>query len=102
MKKLIIIGAALLLTAAGPAQAASTANGQQVYQKYCASCHGAGGQGEMAGTPDFTLNERLIRPDAFIMKDIKQGKNAMPAFQGMLTDEEILDVIAYLRTFAFY
>jgi len=40
----------------------------------------------------------LLRPDVFILATIKEGKNAMPSYQGVLKDQDILDVIAYLRT----
>jgi cytochrome c6 len=52
----------------------------------------------MPDAPNFAHSEKLLRPDMFILAAIKEGNNAMPAFQGMLKDEEILDVIAFLRT----
>jgi len=39
-----------------------------------------------------------MRPDFTLLAAIRSGKNAMPAFQGVLTDRDILDVIAFLRT----
>lgn len=73
-------------------------NGGKLYAKHCAICHGTDGVNVMPDAPNFAHSERLLRPDVFILAAIKEGKNAMPAFQGMLKDEEILDVIAYLRT----
>ena len=72
--------------------------GGKLYAKHCATCHGTDGVNVMPDAPNFAHSERLLRPDMFILAAIKEGKNAMPAFQGMLKDEEILDVIAYLRT----
>jgi cytochrome c6 len=72
--------------------------GGKLYAIHCATCHGTDGVNIMPDAPNFAHSERLLRPDMFILAAIKEGKNAMPAFQGMLKDEEILDVIAYLRT----
>ena len=39
-----------------------------------------------------------MQADVGLLASIRSGKNAMPAYIGVLTDREILDVIAYLRT----
>jgi cytochrome c6 len=33
-----------------------------------------------------------------LLISIKSGKTAMPAYRGVLSDQDILNVIAYLRT----
>src|SRR4030066_455592 len=90
--------ALLLAFGAGNAYAADIANGGKLYARHCATCHGAKGVNVMPGAPNFSRSESLLRPDTFILVAIKQGKNAMPSYQGMLKDMEILDVIAFLRT----
>lgn len=80
------------------AQAADVFNGKKIYLNYCESCHGPNGQGQMAGVPNFTRGQTLMRPDLTIFESIRSGKNAMPAFLGVLEEQEILDVIAYIRT----
>ena len=40
----------------------------------------------------------LMKPDIELMRTVKSGRGMMPAYQGMFTETEILDVIAYLRT----
>lgn len=90
--------ALLLAFGAGNSYAADIANGGKLYAKHCATCHGVKGVNVMPDAPNFSRSESLLRPDVFILAAIKQGKNAMPAYQGMLKDMEILDVIAYLRT----
>ena len=37
--------------------------------------------------------------DSELLDRIRDGKDGMPSFRGMLSDNEIRDVIAYLRTF---
>ena len=88
----------LLAFASGNAYAGDIDKGGKIYAKRCATCHGADGVNIMPDAPNFAHSERLLRPDVFILAAIKEGKNAMPAFQGMLKDEDIMDVIAYLRT----
>lgn len=97
------LGALMLVAAlcgASPAaRAADPAKGQRLYASHCAACHGAGGRAVMPGAPDFNqFSPRLMRPDFTLLAAIRSGKNAMPAFQGILPDRDILDVIAFLRT----
>ncbi|MEO8331899.1 MAG: c-type cytochrome [Gallionella sp.] len=88
----------LLAFETGNCFAADIVNGGKLYAKYCVTCHGVDGVNVMPGAPNFSHSESLLRPDMFILAAIKQGKNAMPSYQGMLKDQEILDVISYLRT----
>lgn len=92
----------LLLTLMLPATAQSSdvGKGQTVYKQRCVICHGSNGKGSMAGTPNFRLREGLIQSDQSLLNRIKSGKNACPAYQGILIDQRIYDVIAYIRTFA--
>ena len=87
-----------MLLACGAVQAANTQNGQKVYMSHCAICHGPTGRSTMAGAPNFDRGEGMLRSDASLLSAIRTGKNANPGFQGLLKDQEILDVIAYLRT----
>jgi cytochrome c6 len=80
------------------AHAGDVNKGRQLYGKYCAACHGQTGRSTMAGAPNFDRGEGLMRPDSDLLASIRSGKNACPAFRGILTDREILDVVAFLRT----
>lgn len=83
---------------AAPATAADLAKGGQTYALHCAVCHGPAGQGVFPGAPKFNRGERLLQSDLQLLATVRAGKNAMPPFNGVLKDREILDVIAYLRT----
>ena len=87
-----------LLLACGQLQAADTSKGRQLYAANCAICHGATGISVMPGAPSFNRGDVLLRPDFTLLASIRKGKNAMPAFQGILPDRDIVDVIAYMRT----
>ncbi len=88
--------AALVLAA--PAQAADVFKGRQAYAMHCAACHGPAGVSVMPNAPSFARGERLMQPDAALLASIRAGRNAMPAFAGILADREILNVVAFLRT----
>ena len=73
-------------------------NGQKIYQSYCVMCHGISGKSVMAGAAEFNRGEGLFQSDHSLLKRIKSGKNACPAYLGILTEQKIFDVIAYIRT----
>ena len=91
------MAAALLLTCCA-AQAGDINKGRQLYGTHCAICHGPTGRSTMAGAPNFDRGDSLLRPDADLMASIRNGKNASPAYRGILSDREILDVVAFMRT----
>jgi len=88
----------ILLGFAGKAHAADPRKGAKIYGEYCTDCHGNRGVPNMPGVPDFSRNQHLMQSDLVLVKSISVGKGMMPAFQGRLSESDILDVIAYLRT----
>lgn len=89
---------AVLFSLALPAHAADIIRGGELYRVNCAQCHGTRGKPQMPTAPDFTRQERLLQPDLVLLQSVRNGRGPMPAFQGLLRDRDILDVIAYLRT----
>lgn len=87
-----------LLIAGGSALAMNPANGNRIYNTYCIGCHGIGGKPVMPQVPVIAGSPQLAQPDFVLLNTIKFGKNAMPPFQAMLSEQDIYDVIAYLRT----
>ena len=90
----------LLLSLFAPAllQAASTFDGQLIYDRNCAMCHGAQGVSVMASAPNFKQGQGLFKSDTSLRDHIRTGKNACPPFIGRLRDQQIFDVISYMRT----
>ena len=88
----------MLLGVVGKAYAADPRKGATLYSQYCSDCHGNRGVPNMPGVPDFSRNQHLMQSDLVLVKSISVGKGMMPAFQGRLSESDILDVIAYLRT----
>jgi len=100
MSAKLVIATALLGAALAPgiAGAADIGAGQAIYNMHCAACHGVRGESVIPDAPNFARGDRLMQPDMGLMMTIKAGKNTMPSFNGILRDQQILDVVAYLRT----
>jgi len=96
---LTVAGLIILLLSTN-AMAGDPLEGRAIYNEHCAGCHGANGRGVVAGTPDLAgATNIMVKPDLKLMQTIAAGKNIMPAYQGRLSEKEMLDVIAYIRTF---
>lgn len=90
------------------------AKGQALYQKFCLTCHGSTGRGDgptgrelPVDVPDFTNAEEMFNEsDQALFTVIKYGGPAMNksglmhAWRGDLTDQDIRNVILYIRTLA--
>lgn len=85
--------------------------GEEQYNQVCIACHGPGGQGvEGLGKPFTTSDFVASQSDEELLEFIKQGRPIdhpdnttgvdMPPKGGnpALTDEQILDIIAYIRS----
>ncbi len=94
----VYVLAAAALAGAAPALAADLMRGQQVYMVHCVSCHGPRGLSVSPGTPSFAKGEGLGQPDMMLMQSVKVGKKGQPPFFGILSDQQILDSLAYIRT----
>jgi len=77
--------------------------GADTYKAKCAMCHGADG---LAATPmaktmkvvSFKDPTMVSASDAQLIAATTNGKNKMPAYTGKLTDTQIKDVVACIRT----
>jgi cytochrome c6 len=91
--------ACLLLAASGWGHTADIVKGAELYRQHCASCHGNQGRPVMVGATDFSQPTALLKPDMNLLQSIRAGRGAMPAYQGLLRDRDLLDIVAHLRTF---
>lgn len=89
---------AFLLCWGSAAIAADPGNGRKIYMSHCQNCHGMAGVGQMPGVPDFSRGEALFKPDIELVRRIRAGQGMMPSYEGMFTEDELLDVVAFLRT----
>jgi mono/diheme cytochrome c family protein len=94
------------------------ATGQGIYQQHCAACHGAQLQGQpnwrerdangrLPAPPHDASGHTWHHPDEVLFRVTKYGvakaanlndyDSAMPAFEGVLTDAEIVAVLSWIR-----
>ncbi len=108
MKKLIVLGVALLIAGGLSARAADA---KETYEKDCAKCHGVDGKGktkmgEKLGVKDYTdAKVQADMKDDEMAKAIKEGikekgtdKTRMKAFSD-LSDSDVKALVAYVRSF---
>ncbi|MEE2565075.1 cytochrome-c oxidase, cbb3-type subunit III [Hyphobacterium marinum] len=78
---------------------AASSPGRQIFAQQCASCHGAGGEGDRAqGAPDLTDQEWLYggSREAVILSIHRGPYGVMPAWEGRLDDATIAALATYV------
>jgi len=92
-----------LVLGAAPSFAADADHGAQIFSANCAACHMGGGNVVNA---ERTLKQEALNAylanygeghESAIQAQVTNGKNAMPAFGGKLSEGDIQDVAAYVE-----
>jgi len=104
---------------ADPGDAAQVAKGKTIYDAQCAACHGRNLEGQpawqsrlasgrMRAPPHDDSGHTWHHPDAVLFGITKHGvappygppgyQSDMPAFGGTLADQQIWDVLAYIKS----
>ena len=88
--------ASLVLFSSAPAQ--DVDKGQEIYGQICAQCHGVrlqGGKAQSLADGIWQFGSQ----DSHIRRNVKHGLPhlGMPAFEGVLTDDQIKSVVAFLK-----
>ena len=85
---------------------ASTKAGLALYTKNCATCHGKAGLGDgvkaraLKTFPgDFSKADFQGQTDGDHFYKTKTGRGEMPKYEGKLADNDIWNVVNYMRTF---
>ncbi len=94
----VSLGVLLGLVGLAPAMAADLEAGKEAYESYCAACHGENGRHLTApdlANPDFLsiTSPQLLRA----MIETGRPGRPMPAWKDMLEDEEMQDLVAYIK-----
>ncbi|MEX1177977.1 MAG: cytochrome c [Nitriliruptor sp.] len=72
------------------------ARGQELYIRNCAACHGAAGDGGIAGADNDVPPLASLDPIALV-EGTRVGPFTMPAFdEAVLSDQQLDDIVAYL------
>jgi len=99
MRKMMILCTVVLLLAAPMVMA----DGAAVYKAKCAACHGADGAGQTGMGKAMKLRDLgsadvQKQTDAELTSITTDGKGKMPAYKGKISDDEIKQVVGFLRT----
>lgn len=81
-----------------PALAADAAKGAKIFSANCTACH-MGGRNVVAAAKTLkqdALEKYQMNSLEAIVTQVKNGKNAMPAFKGRLNEQQIEDVATYV------
>jgi S-disulfanyl-L-cysteine oxidoreductase SoxD len=102
-----------------PGDAATVALGRKVYDTHCAACHGAQLQGQpnwrerdaagrLPAPPHDRTGHTWHHPDEVLFRITKHGvanaanlkdyASAMPVYDGVLSDAEIIAVLSYIKS----
>jgi mono/diheme cytochrome c family protein len=98
----VVLVLTLIAVAAGKGDPAA---GKAVYDKRCATCHAASGEGKPAIAKSLKVELRHLgskevqaKSDKELLKDTTEGIGKMKPEKG-LTEQQLADMLAYLRTF---
>jgi high-affinity iron transporter len=111
MAFLFFAGILLAPSLAPPANAYDEAATKTLYEDKCAKCHGLTGKGDgkkaktLKKKPrDYTDTEKMAEiTDEDMFEAIMEGKKPMPSYKkgrNVLTEEQVNDLIVYIRAFA--
>ena len=94
---MILLGISLAV----PAMAQQS--GDAIYKAKCAMCHGADGIGNTPVGKSMKINslksdDDVKATDATLIKQTKEGVGKMQGYAGKLTDDQIQEVVTYIRT----
>ncbi len=111
--KAVLVSLVLTIVATGPVMAADLAAAKKNFGTFCSKCHGAEGKGD--GTEAVTLSTKprdfsdcahmKAMTDETLFAAIKEGGESlklskdMPAWKEGMEDDEIRDLVAFVRTF---
>ena len=94
-----------VLASTDPAPWLTALDPETDYAQQCAACHGNGGQGN--GPAAIAFNPKptnLVDPeflesrtDEDLISVIVEGRDAMPGFRGLLTADQVAELVAYIR-----
>jgi cytochrome c6 len=99
LMRVVLTAAVLTLGVAG----ACAQDAADLYKSKCQACHGADGKGDTPagkklGVKDFHSPEVAKMSDQELFAITKNGKDKMPPYDKKLTDEQIKELIKYIRS----
>jgi len=94
----LLAGITIATTSGARAQDAA-----DLYKSKCQVCHGADGKGDTPagkklGAKDFHSPDVAKMSDAELFDITKKGKDKMPSYDKKLTDDQIKQLVKFIRT----
>ena len=110
----LLLSGLILIFTTQAVSAQDRAQGKKLYSMYCASCHGDSGRGDGPASKSLPVKpanheDRSVMSqlsDKALLEIISNGGNAtgksafMPAWGGQLKEQEIMDLISFVRSLA--
>ncbi len=90
----------LLVAVLNVGSARAAAPGQELFEMNCAVCHGKDGVSILPNAPHFAKGDRLEKTDDLLFASIADGLNVMPPWKNVLSEEQISEILVYVRTLA--
>ncbi|MHB8888325.1 MAG: c-type cytochrome [Acidobacteriaceae bacterium] len=99
IRLMAIVAMGACMTAAAFAQSST----ESIYKTKCAMCHAADGSGntpagKRMNVPPLKSPDIVKKSDAELIAATKNGKGKMKGYANKLTDSQIKELIAYVRT----
>lgn len=103
MTKHLRMATMIVLAAAMAAPVMAQGDAPAVYKAKCAMCHGADGKGDTGigkrvGLRSLQSPEVAKESDQLLFDITLNGKAKMPAYKGKLTDDQIKNLVKYMRS----
>jgi mono/diheme cytochrome c family protein len=77
----------------------SETRGEQLFAAVCQGCHMPDGKGAVgAATYPSLVDDKNLEAGGYPVGIVVRGRRAMPAFGGMMSDDQVAEVVNYLRT----
>jgi len=99
MNKIILVIFMLLQISTLEAEENNVSKGHEVFMQKCMGCHGESGNGQLPGQPNFNKGDAFFKSDSALIDVIREGRGVMPSFDGLLSEEDIRNVVAYIKAF---
>jgi mono/diheme cytochrome c family protein len=80
------------------------ASARKIYSEVCVRCHKENGEGGVIETdigklkvPNLKTEGKMKDPDSEFIEQIEEGGDGMPAFKNKLSEQEIKDLVRFIR-----
>lgn len=83
--------------AATPPPAPASHPGEKIYADNCQACHQPGGAGVSGAFPALAASPFVQGDPAVLATTVLNGRGGMPAFKSELTDEQLAEVLSFMR-----